>query len=250
MTFKIVIPARYHSSRLEGKPLLDIGGIPMVIHVVQQSLKSKSNEVVVATDDQKIFDVVENFGYKAIMTNVNHKSGTERIAEVVNLMGWSDNEIIVNVQGDEPLINPLLINQVAEYLENKKDIYVSTACHSISDYNDFINPNNVKVVLDKNFQALYFSRAPIPFPRDEFTQKTLGKQGFYKHIGIYAYRVNFLKGYKDIGQTELEDIEKLEQLRILYAGHKIGVVASIDIPITGVDTLEDLEKVRKLFPIK
>ena len=120
MTFKIVIPARYQSSRLEGKPLLDIGGIPMVIHVVQQSLKSKTSEVVVATDDQKIFDVVENFGYKAIMTNVNHKSGTDRVVEVVNLMGWSDNEIIVNVQGDEPLINPLLINQVAEYLENKK----------------------------------------------------------------------------------------------------------------------------------
>lgn len=250
MTFKIVIPARYQSSRLEGKPLLDIGGIPMVIHVVQQSLKSKSSEVVVATDDQKIFDVVENFGYKAIMTNANHQSGTDRVVEVVNLMGWSDNEIIVNVQGDEPLINPLLINQVAEYLENKKDIFVSTACHSISDYNDFINPNNVKVVLDKNSQALYFSRAPIPFPRDEFTQKIIGKQGFYKHIGIYAYRVKFLKGYKDIGQAELEDIEKLEQLRILYAGHKIGVVASTVIPMTGVDTLEDLEKVRKLFLIK
>ncbi|MBM3359923.1 MAG: 3-deoxy-manno-octulosonate cytidylyltransferase [Candidatus Methylopumilus sp.] len=250
MTFKIVIPARYQSSRLEGKPLLDIGGIPMVIHVVQQSLKSKSNEVVVATDNQKIFDVVENFGYKAIMTNVNHKSGTDRVVEVVNLMDWSDDEIIVNVQGDEPLINPLLINQVAEYLENKKDIFVSTACHSNSDYNDFIDPNNVKVVLDKNFQALYFSRAPIPFPRDEFAQKIIGKQGFYKHIGIYAYRVKFLKDYKDTGQTELEGIEKLEQLRILYAGYKIGVVASIEIPMIGVDTLEDLEKVRKLLLIK
>ena len=247
MTFKVVIPARYQSSRLEGKPLLDIGGIPMIIHVVKQSLKSKANDVVVATDDQKIFDIVEKFGYKAIMTNINHKSGTDRIVEVVNLMGWSDHEIVVNVQGDEPLINPSLINQVAEYLDHHKDVFVSTACHSISDYNDFINPNNVKVVLDKNSQALYFSRAPIPFPRDEFTQKMIGKEGFYKHIGIYAYRAKFLKSYKDIAQTELEDIEKLEQLRILYAGYKIGVVASVDNPMIGVDTPEDLEKVRKLF---
>ena len=247
MTFKVVIPARYQSSRLEGKPLLDIGGIPMVIHVVKQSLKSKANNVVVATDDQKIFDIVEKFGYKAIMTNINHKSGTDRTVEVVNLMGWSDHEIVVNVQGDEPLINPSLINQVAEYLHHHKDVFVSTACHSISDYNDFINPNNVKVVLDKNSQALYFSRAPIPFPRDELAQKMIGKEGFYKHIGIYAYRAKFLKNYKDIAETELEDIEKLEQLRILYAGYKIGVVASVDSPMIGVDTPEDLEKVRKLF---
>ena len=247
MTFKVVIPARYQSNRLEGKPLLDIGGIPMVIHVVKQSLKSKVNDVVVATDDQKIFDTVEKFGYKAIMTNINHKSGTDRTGEVVNLMGWSDHEIVVNVQGDEPLINPSLINQVAEYLHHHKDVFVSTACHSISDYNDFINPNNVKVVLDKNSQALYFSRAPIPFPRDELAQKMIGKEGFYKHIGIYAYRAKFLKNYKDIAETELEDIEKLEQLRILYAGYKIGVVASVDSPMIGVDTPEDLEKVRKLF---
>lgn len=247
MTFKIVIPARYQSSRLEGKPLLDIDGIPMVIHVVKQSLKSKADEVVVGTDDHKIFDVVEKFGYKAIMTDVNHKSGTDRVVEVVNLMEWSDNETIVNVQGDEPLINPLLINQVAEYLIHKKDIFVSTACHSISDYNDFISPNNVKVVLDKNSQALYFSRAPIPFPRDEFTQKMIGREEYYKHIGIYAYRAKFLKGYKDLSRAELEDIEKLEQLRILYAGYKIGVVVSKDTPIAGVDTPEDLEKVRKLF---
>ena len=247
MTFKVVIPARYQSSRLEGKPLLDIAGIPMIIHVVKRSLKSKANDVVVATDDQKIFDIVEKFGYKAIMTNINHKSGTDRTVEVVNLMGWSDHEIVVNVQGDEPLINPSLINQVAEYLDHHKDISVSTACHSISDYNDFINPNNVKVILDKNSQALYFSRAPIPFPRDEFAQKIIGKEGFYKHIGIYAYRAKFLKNYKDIAQTKLEDIEKLEQLRILYAGYKIGVVVSVDNPMIGVDTPEDLEKVRKLF---
>jgi len=202
---------------------------------------------VVATDDQKIFDTVEKFGYKAIMTNINHKSGTDRTVEVVNLMSWSDEVIVVNVQGDEPLINPSLINQVAEYLDHHKDVFVSTACHSISNHNDFINPNNVKVVLDKNSQALYFSRAPIPFPRDEFAQKMIGKEGFYKHIGIYAYRAKFLKNYKDILQAELEDIEKLEQLRILYAGYKIGVVASVDNPMIGVDTPEDLEKVRKLF---
>jgi 3-deoxy-manno-octulosonate cytidylyltransferase (CMP-KDO synthetase) len=236
MTFKIVIPARYQSSRLEGKPLLDIGGIPIIIHVMQQSLKSKSNEIVVATDNQKIFDIVEKYGYKTIMTDINHKSGTDRIAEVVNKMSWSDDEIVVNVQGDEPFINPILINQVAAYLENKKDIFVATACHSMSDYNDFINPNNVKVVLDKNFQALYFSRAPIPYPRDEFTRKIIRKERFYKHIGIYAYRIKFLKRFKDLGQTELEDIEKLEQLRILHAGYKIGVVISIDIPLIGVDT--------------
>ena len=247
MTFKIVIPARYQSSRLEGKPLLDIAGIPMVIHVVKQSLKSKANEVVVATDDQNIFDVVVKYGFKAMMTKTSHKSGTDRIAEVVNSMGWSDNEIVVNVQGDEPLIDPLLINQVAEYLDLKRDILVSTACYSISDYNDFINPNNVKVVLDKNSHALYFSRAPIPFPRDEFSQKIIGKDGFYKHIGIYAYRAKFLKDYKNLRQAILEDIEKLEQLRILYAGYKIGVVTSKDAPMSGVDTPEDLAKLRKLL---
>ena len=247
MTFKIVIPARYQSSRLEGKPLLDIAGIPMVIHVVKQSLKSKANEVVVATDDQNIFDVVVKYGFKAMMTKASHKSGTDRIAEVVNSMGWSDNEIVVNVQGDEPLIDPLLINQVSEYLDLKRDILVSTACYSISDYNDFINPNNVKVVLDKNSHALYFSRAPIPFPRDEFTQKIIGKDGFYKHIGIYAYRAKFLKDYKNLGQAILEDIEKLEQLRMLYAGYKIGVVTSKDAPMSGVDTPEDLTKLRKLL---
>ena len=247
MTFKVVIPARYQSSRLEGKPLLDIGGFPMVIHVVKQSLKSKANDVVVATDDQKIFDVVKKFGFKAMMTDINHKSGTDRVVEVVNLMGWSDHEIVVNVQGDEPLINPSLIDHVAEYLDHHEDVFVSSACHSISYYDDFINPNNVKVVVDKNSQALYFSRAPIPFPRDKFAQKMMGKEGFFKHIGIYAYRAQFLKGYKNIAQTELEDIEKLEQLRILYAGYKIGIVESIDNPMIGVDTPEDLEKVRKLF---
>jgi 3-deoxy-manno-octulosonate cytidylyltransferase (CMP-KDO synthetase) len=247
MTFKVVIPARYQSSRLEGKALLDIGDFPMIIHVVRQSLKSKADDVLVATDDQKIFDVIKKFGYKAIMTDTNHKSGTDRIVEVVKLMDWPDDEIVVNVQGDEPLIIPSLINQVAEYLDHHKDVFVSTACHSITDYNDFINPNNVKVVLDKNSQALYFSRAPIPFPRDKFAQKIIGKEGFYKHIGIYAYRAKILKVYKDIAQPELEDIEKLEQLRILYAGYKIGVVALINNPMIGVDIPEDLEKVRKLF---
>ena len=209
--------------------------------------RSKANDVVVATDDQKIFDVVKKFGFKAMMTDINHKSGTDRVVEVVNLMGWSDHEIVVNVQGDEPLINPSLIDHVAEYLDHHEDVFVSSACHSISDYDDFINPNNVKVVVDKNSQALYFSRAPIPFPRDKFAQKMMGKEGFFKHIGIYAYRAQFLKGYKNIAQTELEDIEKLEQLRILYAGYKIGIVESIDNPMIGVDTPEDLEKVRKLF---
>jgi 3-deoxy-manno-octulosonate cytidylyltransferase (CMP-KDO synthetase) len=247
MTFKVVIPARYQSSRLEGKPLMDIGGIPMVVHVVKQALKSDANEVLVATDNQKIFDIVDKFGYRAVMTNVNHKSGTDRLAEIVNSEGWPDHEIVVNVQGDEPLINPVLINQVAEYLDHEKDILVSTACHTLSDYNDFINPNNVKVVLDKNSHALYFSRAPIPFPRDEFAQKKIGNEGFYRHIGIYAYRAKFLKHYEHIGQAKLEDIERLEQLRILYAGYKIGVVASLDAPLAGIDTQEDLERVRKLF---
>ncbi|MSQ80402.1 MAG: 3-deoxy-manno-octulosonate cytidylyltransferase [Candidatus Methylopumilus sp.] len=247
MTFKIVIPARYKSSRLEGKSLLDIAGMPMIIHVVKQSLKSNASEVIVATDDQRIFDVVEEASYKSIMTDVQHKSGTERVAEVVNKMNWSDNEIIVNVQGDEPLINPSLINQVAECLNNKKDVFVSTLCHLISDYDYFINPNNVKVVLDKDSNAMYFSRAPIPFPRDEFNKKLIKSENFYQHIGIYAYRAKFLKNYRDIKRSDLESIEKLEQLSILYAGFKIGVVKSLNAPIIGVDTAEDLEVVRKLF---
>lgn len=248
MTFSIVIPARYKSSRLEGKALLDIGGLPMIIQVVRQSLKSKAKEVVVATDSRMIFDVVESFGYKVIMTNASHKSGTDRIVEALNILGWADDEIIVNVQGDEPLINPLLINQVAKYLADQNDLYVSSACYTMTDFDEFINPNNVKVVLDKNSYALYFSRAPIPFPRDQFTKKTIEKKGFYRHIGIYAFRAHFLRDYKKIEQSALEDIEKLEQLRILHAGHKIGIVEAFDAPIGGVDTPEDLEKIRKLFP--
>ena len=240
-----MIPARYEASRFPGKLMKDLAGKTVILRTYEATKKANLfDEVYVVTDSAIIYNEIIANGGKAIKSKKEHESGSDRIAEAVENL---DIDIVVNVQGDEPLIDPLLINQVAEYLDYQKEVFVSTACHSISDYNDFINPNNVKVVLDKNSQALYFSRAPIPFPRDEFTQKIIGRKGFYKHIGIYAYRAKFLKDFNRIGEAELEDIEKLEQLRILYAGYKIGVVQSNDTPSAGVDTPEDLERVRKLF---
>ena len=242
--FKIVIPARYASSRLPGKPLLDIGGKPMVVRVAEQAAKTSASEIVIATDFEKIVTVVKQHGLNAVMTRLNHASGTDRIAEVVQKLGWADDEIVVNVQGDEPLIDPTLINEVAAHLANSKDAVMATACHAIHDEASLLNPNIVKVVIDANGNALYFSRAPIPYPRDEIFKQNI--QAFH-HIGIYAYRVGFLKKYAELSVTELEKIESLEQLRVLHHGYKIGVTVTANAPASGVDTQADLDYVRSVF---
>ncbi len=241
--FKVVIPARYASSRLPGKPLLDIAGKPMVVRVAEQALKSGASEVVVATDFEKILKACEAHNFKAVMTRIDHASGTDRIAEVAVKLGWGDDDIVVNVQGDEPLIEPELINEVALTLAHSRDAVMATACHAIHDEASMINPNIVKVVMDANGNALYFSRAPIPYPRDEAHKQNINA---HRHIGIYAYRVGFLKEYATLAPSELEKIESLEQLRVLYHGYKIGVAVTNKAPAIGVDTQEDLDAVRKL----
>jgi 3-deoxy-manno-octulosonate cytidylyltransferase (CMP-KDO synthetase) len=244
MSFKVVIPARYASARLPGKPLLDIAGKPMVVRVAGQAAKSGASEIVIATDFEKIISVAKEHGFNAVMTRVDHASGTDRIAEVAQKLNWADDEIVVNVQGDEPLIDPQLIVDVAEHLAASADAVMATACHAIHDEVAFLNPNIVKVVVDANGNALYFSRAPIPYPRDDAHKQNI--QAF-RHIGIYAYRVGFLKKYASLSATPLEKIESLEQLRVLHHGYKIGVTVTENAPASGVDTQADLDYVRSLF---
>lgn len=242
--FKVVIPARYASTRLPGKPLLDIAGKPMVIWVAEQAAKSQADEVVIATDFEKIAQVAQAYQVNAVMTRIDHVSGTDRIAETAQMMGWHDDVIVVNVQGDEPLIDPILINEVALTLANNQQAVMSTACHFIHDESTFLNPNVVKVVMDVHGNALYFSRAPIPYPRDKVQEHNIQA---YRHIGIYAYRVGFLKQYAQLSVTALEKIESLEQLRVLHHGYKIAVSVAQNAPASGVDTQDDLDYVRSVI---
>ncbi|SDK20466.1 3-deoxy-manno-octulosonate cytidylyltransferase (CMP-KDO synthetase) [Methylophilus rhizosphaerae] len=242
--FKVVIPARFASSRLPGKPLLDIGGKPMVIQVASQAAKSQAGEVVIATDHEPVMQVASQYGILSVMTRADHPSGTDRIAEVVQNMGWPDETIVVNVQGDEPLIDPVLINEVAQALAKDTQAVMATACHPFHDAVAFENPNIVKVVLNAKGQALYFSRAQIPYPRDAEYRTDLTA---YRHIGIYAYRVSFLKQYASLPATTLEKVESLEQLRVLYHGYQIAVTITAHAPASGVDTAEDLAAVREIF---
>lgn len=244
MSFKVVIPARYASSRLPGKPLLDIAGKPMVIRVSEQARKSGAEAVVIATDFDKIVQVAEEHHVDAVMTRVDHQSGTDRIAEVAQNLNWDNDDIVVNVQGDEPLIDPALIQEVALTLAHSRDAVMATACHAIHDEASMLNPNVVKVVMDADGNALYFSRAPIPYPRDEAHKQSLKA---YRHIGIYAYRVGFLKQYAELSVTQLEQIESLEQLRVLHHGYKIAITVTDHAPATGVDTQADLDYVRSVF---
>lgn len=244
MSFNVVIPARYASARLPGKPLLDIAGKPMVIRVAEQAHKSGAETVVIATDFEKILQVAEENKVDAVMTRVDHQSGTDRIAEVAHKLGWPDDDIVVNVQGDEPLIDPQLIQEVALTLGHSKDAVMATACHTISDEASMLNPNVVKLVMDVDGNALYFSRAPIPYPRDDADKQNIKA---HRHIGIYAYRVGFLKQYAELDTTALEQIESLEQLRVLHHGYKIAVTITDNAPASGVDTEADLEKVRRVF---
>jgi 3-deoxy-manno-octulosonate cytidylyltransferase (CMP-KDO synthetase) len=247
--FKVVIPARFASTRLPGKPLLDIGGKPMVIRVAEQAAQSGAQQIIIATDHQPIIASAQEHGFQACMTRADHSSGTDRIAEVASQQGWPDDTIVVNVQGDEPLIPPDLIRAVAQHLHDHSECTISTACHPIHDEASMRNPNVVKVVLDKHANALYFSRAPIPWPRDAYAQHQPLPQtvNVLRHIGIYGYRVGFLRVFGELNPTQIEQIESLEQLRALYHGYKIGVTKTDQAPPSGVDTELDLEVARRLF---
>lgn len=249
MQFKVVIPARFASTRLPGKPLLDICGKPMVIRVAEQATRSGAQQILIATDHQPIITVAQEHGFQACMTRADHPSGTDRIAEVAAQQGWSGDTIVVNVQGDEPLIPPRLISAVAQHLHDHPECAIATACHPIHDEASMRNPNIVKTVLDKNANALYFSRAPIPWPRDAYAKSQPLPDGVevLRHIGIYAYRVNFLNAYGKLSPAPIEQVESLEQLRALYHGYKIGVTKTDQAPPSGVDTEQDLGTVRRLF---
>jgi len=249
MHFRVVIPARYASSRLPGKPLADIGGRPMVLHVLDRALQAGAESVVVATDDMRVQQVVEAAGYQALMTSPDHQSGTERLVEVAETLGWNDDTLVVNVQGDEPLIDPALIREAARQLVLHDDAVMATLAHPIHDHADFINPNVVKVVADEAGYALYFSRAPIPWPRDAFAaQQTMPHElGALRHIGLYAYRAGFLRTYANLISSPLERYEMLEQLRVLGHGYRISLGITPSAPAPGVDTAEDLARVRSLF---
>jgi 3-deoxy-manno-octulosonate cytidylyltransferase (CMP-KDO synthetase) len=252
LDFKVVIPARFASTRLPGKPLLDIGGKPMVIRVAEQASKSGAQQIILATDHQPIIAAAQQHGYQACMTRADHASGTDRIAEVAQQQRWSDDTIVVNVQGDEPLIPPALIRAVAQHLHDHPECAIATACHPIHDETAMRNPNIVKAVLDKQGNALYFSRAPIPWPRDAYAlNKPLPPDvGVLRHIGIYAYRASFLHAFGKLAPAPIEQVEALEQLRALYHGYKIGVTVTQDAPPSGVDTEQDLQTARQLFKIK
>ena len=241
MGFTVIIPSRYASIRLPGKPLSDIAGQAMIAHVVARAQQSNAHRVIVATDDQRIADYLRNYDCEVCITRVDHQSGSDRLAEVIENLGIPEDEIIVNVQGDEPMIPPQLINQVAERLAQSPAADMSTAAQEITSHKDFENPNVVKVVMDQRGRALYFSRSPIPYRGES------GKLNAWHHIGIYAYRAKFLANFAGLEPSLLEQSESLEQLRVLDNGGQI-VVQKVDYPAgIGVDTVEDLEKVRLLL---
>ncbi|MDX7872881.1 3-deoxy-manno-octulosonate cytidylyltransferase [Aeromonas caviae] len=251
MSFVVVIPARYASTRLPGKPLADIHGKPMVQHVVEKALQSGADRVIVATDDERVQQALAPFaaaaGFEVCMTSPDHQSGTERLAEVCRHYGFAADTIIVNVQGDEPLIPPVIIRQVADNLA-AASAPMATLSVPIRDAEEAFNPNAVKVVTDKDGYALYFSRASIPWDRDAFarSREQIGDH-YQRHIGIYAYRAGFIQRYVDWAPSVLEQIEALEQLRVLWYGEKIHVAQALQAPPVGVDTQADLDKVRALL---
>lgn len=251
MTFKVVIPARYGSTRLPGKPLLDLAGKPMVARVAERAVLSGADEVLVATDHPEVLAVAKSHGLRAFFTRADHATGTDRLAEIVEIAGWSDDTIVVNVQGDEPLIDPAMIVQAATQLE-RSGADIATLAHPVDDAADFFNPNVVKVVLAASGDALYFSRAPIPYARDHFAREAGGETlpaGMlaYRHVGLYAYRARFLRTYANLAPSPLEGLEALEQLRVLWHGFRISVAIAAQLPAAGVDTPADALRVQAWF---
>jgi len=246
--FKVVIPARYGSSRLPGKPLLMIAGKPMVFHVCDRAKEAGAEQIVVATDDRRILEAVNDYGFDSVMTRTTHESGTERLAEVAEIFQWHQDDIIVNLQGDEPLIPAEYILLAAQSLAAQSIAEVATLAAEVMESEEIFNPNAVKVVLDKLNYALYFSRAAIPWDREGFKQKQIDSvknDAYFRHIGMYAYRVSFLQRYVQWDASALERIEMLEQLRILWEGEKILVAKVAKAPEAGIDTQEDLLRVER-----
>lgn len=251
--FHVLIPARLASSRLPNKPLADIGGLPMIVRVAQRAAQSPARSCVVAADDPRILAACQQAGVAAVLTDVDHPSGSDRLAQACTLLGLQDDDIVVNVQGDEPLMDPHLIEAVATELHRRPDCVMSTAAHAIESPQDFLNPNVVKVVLDRHHTALYFSRAPIAWWRDgmaqtwqEGLQQLPPQPRPLRHIGIYGYRVGFLRRFPQMEPAPIEQCESLEQLRVLWHGERIAVHVTDRAPGPGVDTPQDLERVRAL----
>ena len=251
--FIAVIPARYASTRLPGKALADLGGKPMVVRVAERARASGAEAVYIATDHAAVRDAALSHGIDVVMTRADHATGTDRLAEVAGTLALKPSAIVVNVQGDEPLIEPGLIRDLAARLARDRAAAVATACHPIRSAAEFLNPNAVKVVCDADWAALYFSRSPIPWPRDAAAALTGARPRLpaglacYRHIGIYAYRAAFLKQYAKLAPSPLERFEALEQLRVLWHGHRIAVMLREDAPQPGVDTPDDLARVRRVF---
>lgn len=252
MKYTVVIPARFQSSRLPGKPLADIAGKPMIQRVYESACASDAEQIIVATDNQKVFDAVKSFGGEVCMTSNAHESGTDRLQEVATQYGFSEDHIVVNVQGDEPLIPASVINQVARNLDANPDVSAATLSESIIKKHTLFDPNCVKVVADKNGRACYFSRAPIPWVRDAFAEagnELPSSPLFQRHIGIYAYRVGMLNRFVQWPMGGLECLEKLEQLRIIENGEKIHVQEACEVVPGGVDTPEDLIRIQTEFGV-
>ena len=251
MSFKVIIPARYGSGRLPGKPLMDLNGKTMIQHVYERACKSKAEQVIIATDDERIQGVASRFGAEVVMTHGHHPTGTDRLQEVTEKYKFSDDQIVVNVQGDEPFIPPATIDQVALLLSSSSsDIALATLSCPVAKIEDIFNPDVVKVIMDKAGCALYFSRAPVPWDREAFIEK--GRMMptafiYQRHLGIYAYRTKNLNDFVKWETSPLEATERLEQLRFLWNGHKIRVAQAVQLPPAGIDTADDLSSARKLM---
>lgn len=249
MSFTVLVPARLASTRLPNKPLADIAGLPMVVRVAQRAAQSKAKAVVVAADDASVVEACKAHGVGVVLTRRDHATGSDRLAEACMLLGLDGADVVVNVQGDEPLIDPALIDACAALLAERSDCVMSTAAHAIEDPAEFTNPNVVKVVLDAANRALYFSRAPIPWWRDGYASGISGLSDPLplRHVGLYAYQAGFLRRFPSLPPAPLEGVESLEQLRVLWHGERIAVHVSASRPGPGVDTAEDLERVREIL---
>jgi 3-deoxy-manno-octulosonate cytidylyltransferase (CMP-KDO synthetase) len=245
LSFDVLIPARLASTRLPNKPLADIGGVPMVVRVARRAAASQARRVTVATDHADIVAACHAHGVAAVLTASTHASGSDRLAEACTLLGLDGNDVVVNVQGDEPLIDPALVDACARLLAERPDCVMSTAAHPIADVAEFADPNVVKVVLDHAGRALYFSRAPIPMRRDA-VGASAGVDAL-RHVGLYAYRARFLRAFATLEPSPIERLEALEQLRVLWHGERIAVHVSADAPGIGIDTPEDLARIRALY---
>jgi len=250
MSFRIVIPARFASTRLSGKPLRDICGKPMIAHVIERAKQSDAEEIIVATDSKEIADAIADIDVRVCITHENHQSGTERLSEVIEQLGFDDDQILINLQGDEPMMPPVCLNQVGKALEDDDSVKMATLCTPLTDIEELFDPHAVKVVRDINDFALYFTRAAVPWSRDCFNEtprKMPQNQEYQRHIGLYGYRAGFIRQYLEWQSSDIEKTESLEQLRVLYYGERIKVITAESPPGPGVDTIEDLNLVCKLL---